>query len=108
MLRSLLLVNEIADQHIQSLVAIDKPSQCGKHFFISVLVHPVVTIYDLIINALGIPESCVDCLAMSAIFLMDGPADARIIFFIFIGNLRGTVLGGTIVHDQDLHFIAAG
>ena len=45
---------------------------------------------------------------MSAIFLMDGPTDARIIFLVFIGNLRGPILGGTVVHDQDLHLIAAG
>ena len=49
-----------------------------------------------------------DSLAVAAVFLVDGPADSRILFLIPVCNLCGVVLYGTVVHNQDFYLISSG
>jgi hypothetical protein len=44
---------------------------------------------------------------MSLVFLVYGAALFRVLFLILLGDLKGIVLRGSVVNDQDLHIIPA-
>ena len=106
-LRALFLIDKVTDQHVQRLLAAYKPAKGREYLLIGRLIHPVITVHNFIINALGIAKSCINCLTMSAILLMDSPADTRILSFVFICYLRCTVLRGAVVDNQNLHLVAS-
>ena len=105
-LRALLLVYEIGDEHIQGLIAHDKATQGFQNLFVSFCVDPVITIYYFKINTGCSPQTCIYGLAVAAVLLMDGTADARIACLVLVRDLGGVVLGGSVIYNQNLHLIS--
>ena len=108
MLRPLLFINEIRDQHVQRILSQNKLPQRIQHLAVRVSVDPVVAVHHLEKNPSRVFQSRVDSRAVAAVFLVDGPADSRVPAFIFICDLRRIVFRGAVVHNQDLHLIPAG
>ena len=104
---ALFLINEVGNQHIQRHIVMDKFAQRIQNLHIRLFVDPVIAVHDLIIDARRIAQSRIDGLAVTTVFLMNRPANPRIVSLILIGNLRRIIFCGTVIHDQDLHLIAA-
>ena len=104
---ALFFINEVGNQHIQRHIVMDKFAQRIQNLHICLFVDPVIAVHDLIIDARRIAQSRIDGLAVTTVFLMNRPANPRIVSLILIGNLRRIIFCGTVIHDQDLHLIAA-
>ena len=103
----LLLIDKVRDQHIQLFIFPDKPAQGVKHLPVSIAVHPVVAVHHLEKHAVRILQAGIDRFTVAAVLLVDGPADIRILRLILPRNLQGVVLLGTVIHDDNLHLLAA-
>ena len=108
MLRSLFFIDKIGHQHIQSLVPVHKPAQHFQNLLVGLPVHPVIAVHHLKIDTGRSPQPGIDRLSMSAVFLMNGPANSRIFCLIFIRDLAGPILFGTVIHNQNLHRVPPG
>ena len=104
--RAYLVVDVITHQQVDLLLRLGKAPQTFQHLGIGLRVHPVVGVHHLEIQARGVGETRHHRVAVAAVFLVDGPDDARILAFIRIRDLR-RVVPGAVVHDQDLHLVAA-
>ena len=104
--RALLLVDKVADQKIQLLVALHKPADGLEDPVIGFLVDPVVRVHHLEEYAGGVLKAGADSAAVTAVFLVDRSADGGIFFLVGIRDLSRVVLDRTIVHDQDLDVLA--
>ena len=103
----LFLVYKVCNQHIQGDIVMAELAQGLKYLTVSILIHPVVTVHHLEKNTCGIPKAGIDRLTMAAVLLVDGAADSRVTFFVFVCNLTGVVFRRTVVHNEDLHLITA-
>ena len=70
-------------------------------------IHPVIAVHHLKENACGIFKSCVHRFPMPAVFLVDGTADSGIFPGITVSNLSCPVFGGSVIHNDDFHFLPA-
>ena len=104
---ALLIVNVVTEHHIYILSLSYQFGKFIQHFRIIFLVQPVITVYNLEIEAGCMFKTGVDRLAMSSIFLMDCLYDSRIFCCILISNLSRTVFGRSIIYNDDLHFVSA-
>ena len=104
---SFFFIDKVAYQHVQRLLPIDKLAQDFQDLFVCFFIYPVVAVNDLKIDPCSVSQACVDRFSMASIFLMDRPADVWIISGVFIRDLAGTVLCGTVVNDQYLHLVPA-
>ena len=104
---ALLLVHKVRDKHVQGLIAHHKAAQGLQNLFVGFCIDPVITVYYLKVNTGCCPQACIYGLAVAAVLLMDGAADARIACLILVRDLGSVILGGAVVHDQDLHLVSA-
>ena len=104
----LFLVDKVGHQHVQGLPAVHKAAQGLQHLGVGLLVDPVVAVHHLEKDAGGISQACVHRLAVAAVLLVDRLADGGVFPGILVRDLGGAVPGGTVVHDNDLHLLAAG
>ena len=54
----------------------------------------------------GVPDALVDPLAVAAVLLVDGPDDIGVLLGIAVADGGGVVLGGAVVHQNDLDVVA--
>ncbi len=106
-LLALLLVDEIADQHIQGRGPPCHLPQGVQHLQVGLLLHPVVAVHHLEVKAGGVLDTRVDGSAMAPVLLVDSLNDGGVSALVLVRNLRGPVLHGTVVHDDDLHVLSA-
>ena len=97
---SLLLIDKVADQHIQCLRSACQLCQGTKDLHIRFFIYPVITVYNLKVKTCRITDSGIDSFSMSTIFLMDSFDDRRIFFRICICNLCCTVRRPIINHKD--------
>ncbi len=83
-------------------------SQGIKNLPVRLLLHPVVAVHHFKKEPCCIFYACVDSRAMTAICLVNHLYDTGILCLIFIRNLCGIILCGTVVHYQYLNVFAAG
>ena len=102
---ALFLVDEVAHQKIQGRLPLHEGAQGIQDLHVGLLIDPVVAVHHLEIDSGGVSQAGVHRLPVSAVFLVDRPADARIIPLVFVRDLPGSVLGGAVVHDEDLHLL---
>ena len=105
--RADLVIDIVAHQQVDLFVRCGEAPQTFQHLGIRLRVHPVVGVHNLEIQARGVCKTRHHRVAVAAVFLVDGPHDAGIPAFVVVGDFRGIVLGA-VVHDQDLHLVAAG
>ena len=101
----LLLINKIADQHIDCLRSTHEFSQCMQNLCISFFIYPVIAVYNLEIKACGITDAGIDSFSMSAVFLMDSLNNRRIFLCICICDLCSTV-GRSVIYYKNLHIFS--
>ena len=100
-------IDIIADEHVQCLTASCQLPQSVQNLKICILLHPVIAVHYFKIQSLGIGDSGIHCRAMSAVLLMDSTDNGRELCLIFICDLCGTILGGSVINDQDLYILTA-
>ena len=108
MFYSLLIINIVADHHIRCFSLMHQFCQLRQHLRIIFLIQPVIAVYDFEIQAGGIFQTGVDCLSVTAVFLMYCFDNGWIFGSIFICNLCGSVFGRTVIHNDNLHLFSAG
>ena len=86
----------------------EQQAQPVQHLFQGLGVQPVVAVHHLVINAGGIADALVDALAVAAVFLVDGPDDGGVFGGVFVADGGGFVLGGPVVHQDDLGILTGG
>ena len=84
---TLFLIYEIADQKVNSLWSADEFFQSFEDLLIRFCIYPVITVHNLEIKSACISDSCIDCFAVAAVFLVDCLDDRRIFLCISICNL---------------------
>ena len=102
-----LLIDKVGNQHVQGLSPVYKAPQGIKNLYICLLIDPVVAVHHLKENACGIFKSCVHRFPMPAVFLVDGTADSGIFPGIPVSNFSCPVFGGSVIHNDDFHFLPA-
>ena len=100
-------IDIVADEHIQRLTAAGQFSESVQDLKICILLHPVIAVHYFKIQSLGIGNSGIHCGAMSSVLLMDSTDNGRELCLIFICDLCGTILGGSVINDQDLYILSA-
>ena len=103
---TLLLIDKIADEKIHRIGSAGKIIKCLQDLIVSVLIYPVIAVHNFEIKSCCVFDSCVHCLSMAAVFLMDGFYDGWIFLGIIICNLGSTVTG-TIIYNDDLYFLSS-
>ena len=104
--RTLFLVYKVTDEKVNCFGAFYQLFQSFQDFFVGFLVYPVIAVYYLEIEALGIVDTGVYGAAVAKVWLMDGADNAWIFLLVFICDLGCSVLG-SIVNYKDLYFISA-
>ena len=102
-----MLVDIVAQKQVHRLLHGGKLPQAVHDLGQGLAVQPVVGIHDLEIEAAGVAHALVDALAMAAVLLMDDADDVRVLGGVLVGNAAG-VVGGAVVHQDDLGFLAGG
>ena len=102
-----LIVYKVAHHQIHFLATVHKITQGAQNLGVGFLVHPVVAVHNLEVTALSVLQSGHYRRAVTAVLLMYRTHNAGVQPFVFIRDGGGIVLGA-VVHDQDLHLIAAG
>ena len=103
---TLLLIDKIADEKIHRIGSAGKIIKCLQDLIVSVLIYPVIAVHNFEIKAGCVFDSCIDCLSMAAVFLVDGFYDSWIFLCIVIRDLGSTV-AGAIIYNDDLHFFSS-
>ena len=85
-------IDKIADQHIQRLFTAYQLPQRIQNRQISVLLYPVVAVYNLKIDTLRVFYSRIHRRTMTAVLLMDGAHYRRVLCSIFVRDTRGIIL----------------
>ena len=86
-----LVVDKIADEHINSLRTCHQFFQSFDNIRINIHIYPVIAVHHFIVYSGCVTQSGIDCLSMSAVLLMDRPLRSPDNFFILICNLCGIV-----------------
>ena len=102
------LVHVVGDEQIHRIVRGGKLPQLVQHGLEGPLVQPVVGVHHLVIQAAGVAQALVDALAVAAVLLVDGPDDVRVLRGVAVADGGGVVLGGAVVHQDDLNVLPAG
>ena len=101
-----LFIDIVAHQQVGAIALGRKPAQSVQHLGVGIVVQPVVAVHHLEIQTLGVFHTGHHRGAVAAVRLMDGPHNAGIVLLVFVRN-GGGIVGGTVIHDQDLHLVAA-
>ena len=100
-----MLIDIVGDHHIDGLFVPLELPQLVQHLFQRVHVHPVVRVHYFIVDALGVSDALVDSLSMAAVLLVDGPDNTGIPLLVTVTDGRGLILGGAVVHQDDLNIV---
>ena len=103
---ALFFIYIVADHHVHNLFGVYELLQCAEHLLVSFQIHPVVTVYHLEIQAGGIAKAGIDRLAVTAVFLVYGLDNCRILCCIAVCNGRCSILR-SVIYDNDFHILAA-
>ena len=101
------LVDIVADHHVHQLVVPDELAQLIQRLVQGGHIHPVVGVHHLIVDTPGVADALVDALTVAAVGLMDGPDNVGVLLLVAVADGRGVVLGGAVVHQDDLDVVAA-
>ena len=104
--RTLFLVYKVTDEKVNCFGAFYQLFQSFQDFFVGFFIYPVIAVYNLKIETLGIVDAGVYSAAVAKVWLMDGADNAWIFLLVFICDLGCSVLG-SIVNYKDLYFISA-
>ena len=107
-LLSLFLIYIVAYEEIEFLTAHYDLFEFSENLCICGLFNPVIRIDDLEEKSRCILDTCIDCTAMSLIWLVYRTYYFRIFLLILSCYLQSIVLGGTVIDDQYLNIISAG
>ena len=102
-----MLVDVVADHHVQRFLSLGQFLQLGQHPLQGIFVQPVVGVHHLVVHPLGVAQPLVDPFAVAAVGLMDGADDVGVALGIFICD-GARFVHGAVIHQDDLHLIAAG
>ena len=72
------------------------------------LVQPVIGIHHLVIDPGGVAQALVDPFAVAAVLLVDDLNDIGVLRGVAVADGGGVILGGAVVHQDDLNVAAAG
>ena len=103
---TLFLVYKVTDEKVNCFGAFYQLFQSFQDFFVGFFIYPVIAVYNLEIEPLGIVDTGVYGAAVAKVWLMDGADNAWIFLLVFICDLGCSVLG-SIVNYKDLYFISA-
>ena len=101
------LVDIVADQHVQLLPEGDERAQLVQRLREGLFVQPIVGVHDLVVKAAGMAQTLIDPFPVAAVFLVDGAHDVGILGGVAVADGGGVVLGGAVVHQNDLDIVAA-
>ena len=102
------LVDVVAEHQVGGGAAVQQQAQPVQHLFQGFGVQPVVAVHYLVIKAGGVADALVDPLAVAAVLLMDDPDDVGVLVGVRVADGGGVVLGGAVVHQDDLGVRAGG
>ena len=102
-----LVVHKVAHHQVHLLLLLHEAAQSAQDLGKGLFIHPVVAVHDLEVTAPGVFQAGHHRRAVAAVLLMHRTHDAGIQSLVFIRNGSGIVLGA-VVHNQDLHLVAAG
>ena len=97
------LVDIVGDHQVHAGVEFDEVAQLGEQGLEGLRVDPVVRVHDLEIHAVCLGECLEDGDAVAAVVLMDCLDDGGVLLLPLQRALQGIVLGGTVIHNDDLH-----
>ena len=97
------LVHIIAHHHVHRVFG--EGAQLVHHLVQAGHIQPVVRVHHLVVQAGGVGQALVYALAVAAVGLVDDPHHIGVLFGIPVGN-GGGVIGGAVVHQDDLGLIA--
>ena len=103
-----MLVHIVADHQIRRGAAGYQRGQTLQHLLQGVGVQPVVAVHYLVVQAGGVADALIDALAVAAVLLMDGLDDGGVLCGVLVADGGGVILGGTIVHQDDLGLLPGG
>ena len=104
-LRTDLIIDKICQQHVHTAGLLELLHLCHNAYQ-RLCIYPVVTVYDLVIASCRVAQSGIDCLTMTAVFLMYRPDDLRIAGCVSVCDLRRAILCGTVIHDEYLQLLS--
>ena len=102
------LVDIVADHQVRRGAPGSQRVQLGQHGPEGCFVQPVVAVHYLVIQAGGVADALIHALAVAAVLLMDGLDDGGIFGGVLVADSGGVILGGTIVHQDDLGLLPGG
>ena len=103
---ALFLVYKVTDEKVNCFGALYQLFQSFQDLFVGFFIYPVITVYNLEIEALGIVDASVYGAAVAKVWLMNGADNAWIFLLVFICDLGCPVLG-SIVNYKDLYFVSS-
>ena len=102
------LVDIVADKHVQLLPEGDEGAQLVQRLREGLFVQPIVGVHDLVVKAAGMAQTLIDPFPVAAVFLMDGAHDVGVLGGVAVADGGGVVLGGAVVHQNDLRLRPGG
>ena len=103
-----MLVDIVADHQVRRGAPGSQRVQLGQHGPEGCFVQPVVAVHYLVVQAGGVANALIHALAVAAVLLMDGLDDGGIFGSVLVADGGGVILGGTIVHQDDLGLLPGG
>ena len=103
-----MLVDIVADHQVRRGAPGSQRVQLGQHGPEGCFVQPVVAVHYLVVQAGGVADALIHALAVAAVLLMDGLDDGGIFGGVLVADGGGVILGGTIVHQDDLGLLPGG
>ena len=102
-----MLIDVVADHHIQRIFSLGQFPQLGQHPLQGLFVQPVIGVHHLVVHPLGVAQPLVDPFAVAAVGLVDGADDVGVALGVLVRDGCG-VVHRAVVHQDDLHLVAAG
>lgn len=96
---TLFLVYKVTDEKVNCFGAFYQLFQSFQDFFVGFFIYPVIAVYNLEIEPLGIVDTGVYGAAVAKVWLMDGADNAWIFLLVFICDLGCSVLGSIVRTD---------
>ena len=103
-----MLIYIVAHHEVHRIGLPGKFPQFIQHLFQRIGIQPVVRVHHFVIEPGGVAQALIHALAVAAVGLVDGSDNAGILLGIPVADGRGVVLGGAVVHQDDLNVIPSG
>ena len=86
-----IFIDIVGKEKINLIAIINMFFDAGKVFFISLIIDPVIRIYDFQIDTLSLFDANIDTGTMSAVLFVNSTDNSRILLPIFVCNLIGSI-----------------